>query len=194
MASLSFARCRFFSQFAALGRGTDQVARRRSRVVGIRERSSRGRCWPPTWRRSSARCGSTCRATATPRTITLVAGASVRCTATTATACSTAAPATTWSASPATTDVLGQYRFSGLGAGKYFVKLTLPPALQAKAGGDVKEINITAADADGTIGQTIDGFDSHPEGRGRAAAAVQRSTRRRSTRPSWAASATCSSS
>jgi len=60
----------------------------------------------------------------------------------------------------ATTDVLGKYRFSGVGVGKYFVKLTLPTALQAKSGGDVKEINITAADADGTIGQTIDGFDS----------------------------------
>ncbi|MBA3482497.1 MAG: DUF11 domain-containing protein, partial [Pirellulales bacterium] len=59
-----------------------------------------------------------------------------------------------------TTDVLGQYRFNGLGVGKYFVKLTLPPALQSKPGGALKEINITAAEAEGTNGQTIDGFDS----------------------------------
>jgi uncharacterized repeat protein (TIGR01451 family) len=60
----------------------------------------------------------------------------------------------------ATTDVLGQYRFNGLGAGKYFVKLTLPPALQSKPGQAVQEINITALEAEGTVGQTIDGFDS----------------------------------
>jgi uncharacterized repeat protein (TIGR01451 family) len=60
----------------------------------------------------------------------------------------------------AITDALGQYRFTGLGAGKYFLKLTLPPALQSRSGEAVKEINITAADADGSIGQTIDGFDS----------------------------------
>src|SRR5215207_3960056 len=60
----------------------------------------------------------------------------------------------------ATTDVLGQYRFTGMGVGKYFVKLTLPPALQSKPGGAVKEINITALEAEGTVGQTIDGFDS----------------------------------
>jgi uncharacterized repeat protein (TIGR01451 family) len=59
-----------------------------------------------------------------------------------------------------TTDVLGQYRFSGLGAGKYFVKLTLPASMQSQPGGAVKEINITALESDGTVGQTIDGFDS----------------------------------
>lgn len=61
----------------------------------------------------------------------------------------------------AITDALGQYRFTDLGAGKYFVKLTLPPALQSKPGGAIKEINITALESEGTVGQTIDGFDSN---------------------------------
>ncbi|QDT71152.1 DUF11 domain-containing protein [Lacipirellula limnantheis] len=61
----------------------------------------------------------------------------------------------------ATTDALGQYRFTGLGAGKYFAKLTLPSAFQTKAGGGLQEINISAAESDGTIGQTIDDFESN---------------------------------
>ena len=61
----------------------------------------------------------------------------------------------------ATTDALGQYRFTGLGAGKYFAKLTLPSAYQTKAGGGLQEINITADESDGTIGQTIDDFESN---------------------------------
>jgi uncharacterized repeat protein (TIGR01451 family) len=61
----------------------------------------------------------------------------------------------------ATTDALGQYRFTGLGAGKYFAKLTLPSAYQTKAGGGLQEINITAAESEGTIGQTIDDFESY---------------------------------
>jgi uncharacterized repeat protein (TIGR01451 family) len=60
----------------------------------------------------------------------------------------------------ATTDSMGQYRFTGVGEGKYFLKLTLPSALQTKSGDNIREINITAADADGAIGQTIDSFDS----------------------------------
>ncbi len=61
----------------------------------------------------------------------------------------------------ATTDALGQYRFTGLGAGKYFAKLTLPSAYQTKAGGGLQEINITAGESEGTIGQTIDDFESN---------------------------------
>ena len=61
----------------------------------------------------------------------------------------------------ATTDAFGQYRFTGLGAGKYFAKLTLPSAYQTKAGGGLQEINITASESDGTIGQTIDDFESN---------------------------------
>lgn len=60
----------------------------------------------------------------------------------------------------ATTDALGQYRFTGLGAGKYFAKLTVPASYQIKAGGGLREINISAAEAEGTIGQTIDDFES----------------------------------
>ena len=61
----------------------------------------------------------------------------------------------------ATTDALGQYRFTGLGVGKYFAKLTLPSAYQTKAGGGLQEINITADESEGTIGQTIDDFESN---------------------------------
>ena len=61
----------------------------------------------------------------------------------------------------ATTDALGQYRFTGLGVGKYFAKLTLPSAYQTKAGGGLQEINITASESEGTIGQTIDDFESN---------------------------------
>ncbi|BBO30604.1 DUF11 domain-containing protein [Lacipirellula parvula] len=61
----------------------------------------------------------------------------------------------------ATTDAFGQYRFSGLGAGKYFAKLTLPSAYQTKSGGGLQEINITADESNGTIGQTIDDFESN---------------------------------
>jgi uncharacterized repeat protein (TIGR01451 family) len=61
----------------------------------------------------------------------------------------------------ATTDALGQYRFTGLGVGKYFAKLTLPSAYQTKAGGGLQEINISAGESEGTIGQTIDDFDSY---------------------------------
>lgn len=61
----------------------------------------------------------------------------------------------------ATTDAFGQYRFTGLGAGKYFAKLTLPSAYQTKAGGGLQEINITADESNGTIGQTIDDFESN---------------------------------
>ncbi len=62
--------------------------------------------------------------------------------------------------SPTTTDVQGKYRFSGLGAGKYFAKLTLPAELQAKAGGDVREITVSAAEAEGSSGIKIDGFST----------------------------------
>ena len=56
------------------------------------------------------------------------------------------------------TDSFGKYRFESVGAGKYFVKLTLPATLQSKAGEGVQEINITAAESDGVVGPTIDGF------------------------------------
>jgi uncharacterized repeat protein (TIGR01451 family) len=61
----------------------------------------------------------------------------------------------------ATTDALGQYRFTGIGEGKYFAKLTLPSAYQTKPGGGLQEINISAAESEGTIGQTIDDFESN---------------------------------
>jgi uncharacterized repeat protein (TIGR01451 family) len=61
----------------------------------------------------------------------------------------------------ATTDALGQYRFTGLGQGRYFAKLTLPAAYQTKAGGGLQVIDISAAESEGTIGQTIDDFESN---------------------------------
>lgn len=61
---------------------------------------------------------------------------------------------------PTSSDAQGKYRFSGLGAGKYFAKLSLPADLQAKTGGLVREVNISAAEAEGTSGIKIDGFTS----------------------------------
>ena len=58
-------------------------------------------------------------------------------------------------------DGLGKYRFTGLSAGRYFLKLTLPPTLQSKNGGDLKEINITAVESNGIVGPAIDDFNSH---------------------------------
>jgi uncharacterized repeat protein (TIGR01451 family) len=63
-------------------------------------------------------------------------------------------------AANAATDSLGQYRFAGLGAGMYFVKIDLPSGMQTAAGGDVKTATISTADAAGAIGSTIDEFDS----------------------------------
>ncbi|MCG8449394.1 MAG: hypothetical protein MI725_07435, partial [Pirellulales bacterium] len=53
---------------------------------------------------------------------------------------------------------LGQYRFEGLGAGKYFVKITPPADLQFRPGQDLKEVVITTDEADGITGPAIDGF------------------------------------
>ena len=58
------------------------------------------------------------------------------------------------------TNVLGEYKFDGLGAGKYFVKVTLPADAQFAAGQDVKEVNISVDEADGVVGPSIDGFTS----------------------------------
>jgi uncharacterized repeat protein (TIGR01451 family) len=63
--------------------------------------------------------------------------------------------------SPENTDGFGRYRFDGVSAGKYFLKLSLPPALQAKNGGDIKEINVSAVEAEGIVGPAIDDFNSH---------------------------------
>jgi len=60
--------------------------------------------------------------------------------------------------SPVTTDSGGRYQFDQVGAGKYFVQISLPSDLQFRAGQDVKEINISADEGDGIMGQTIDGF------------------------------------
>ncbi len=57
-----------------------------------------------------------------------------------------------------TTDALGKYRFDQVGAGKYFVKISLPSEFQLRAGQDVKEIVISADEGDGVVGPTIDGF------------------------------------
>ncbi|MCG8449019.1 MAG: carboxypeptidase regulatory-like domain-containing protein [Pirellulales bacterium] len=56
------------------------------------------------------------------------------------------------------TDASGQYRFDQIGAGKYFVKVSLPADLQFRAGGDVREVNISVDDGDGVVGPAIDGF------------------------------------
>ena len=57
-------------------------------------------------------------------------------------------------------DAEGRYRFQAIGAGKYFVSITPPSDLHFLAGEDVREVNISAAEAEGAIGMTIDGFTS----------------------------------
>ncbi|MCA9235377.1 MAG: DUF11 domain-containing protein [Planctomycetales bacterium] len=63
-------------------------------------------------------------------------------------------------ASPVSTDAQGGYRFSGLQAGQYLVKTTLPGGMKFAAGGDVQAVSITTAEAEGAEGLTIDGFTS----------------------------------
>ena len=60
--------------------------------------------------------------------------------------------------SPITTDSNGQYRFDQVGAGKYFVQISLPSHLQFHPGDDVREVVISADEGDGITGPTIDGF------------------------------------
>jgi uncharacterized repeat protein (TIGR01451 family) len=57
-------------------------------------------------------------------------------------------------------DAAGKYRFANLAAGKYFIKIELPAGMQTAAGGDVKTVTVSAVDAAGAIGRTIDEFDS----------------------------------
>jgi uncharacterized repeat protein (TIGR01451 family) len=62
--------------------------------------------------------------------------------------------------STVTTDATGRYRFGAVTAGNYFVKIDLPAGMATAPGGNVKNIVISADDADGAIGRTIDEFDS----------------------------------
>lgn len=62
--------------------------------------------------------------------------------------------------SPSVTNAAGQYRFDHLGAGKYFVQVALPADSQFRTGEDVREVNISADEADGVVGPAIDGFTS----------------------------------
>jgi uncharacterized repeat protein (TIGR01451 family) len=59
-----------------------------------------------------------------------------------------------------TSNALGQYRFSGVSAGKYFVKVELPSGMATAPGANVQTLIISPDDADGAIGRTIDEFDS----------------------------------
>lgn len=54
----------------------------------------------------------------------------------------------------------GEYKFEGLGEGRYFVKIDLPPNMDFEAGQNVREVVITADEADGISGPAIDGFTS----------------------------------
>ncbi|MCH7751269.1 MAG: DUF11 domain-containing protein [Planctomycetes bacterium] len=60
--------------------------------------------------------------------------------------------------SSVTTNSLGQYQFDQIGAGRYFVKVTLPADLQFHLGEDVKEVVIAADEGNGVVGPAIDGF------------------------------------
>ena len=62
--------------------------------------------------------------------------------------------------SSVTTNSLGQYQFDQIGAGRYYVKITLPPDLQFRPGDDVKEVIVAANEAGGVVGPAIDGFST----------------------------------
>jgi len=57
-----------------------------------------------------------------------------------------------------TTNTKGEYSFNQVGAGNYFVKITLPSDLQFRTGEDVKAVTVTGDEGDGIVGPTIDGF------------------------------------
>jgi uncharacterized repeat protein (TIGR01451 family) len=59
-----------------------------------------------------------------------------------------------------TTNTLGQYAFTGISAGTYFVKVALPPALQFKPGTDTQKVVISLAEAEGVTGPKIDDFET----------------------------------
>lgn len=58
------------------------------------------------------------------------------------------------------TNSLGQYAFTGIEAGTYFVKVALPAELQFKPGTDTQKVIITLAEAEGVVGPKIDDFKS----------------------------------
>jgi uncharacterized repeat protein (TIGR01451 family) len=57
-------------------------------------------------------------------------------------------------------DAQGKYRFEGIGAGKYFVEIALPGDLQFASNNGVREVTISASEAEGVVGRTIDDFQS----------------------------------
>jgi uncharacterized repeat protein (TIGR01451 family) len=59
-----------------------------------------------------------------------------------------------------TTNSLGQYDFTGLEAGTYFVKVGLPNGLQFKPGTDTAKVVISLAEAEGVDGPEIDDFET----------------------------------
>lgn len=63
--------------------------------------------------------------------------------------------------SGAVTDANGEYHFAGVGAGRYFVKITPPAGMHFRPGEDVRAVTISDAEADFVVGQTIDGFASN---------------------------------
>ncbi len=60
--------------------------------------------------------------------------------------------------SSVTTDGNGRYRFNEVGAGNYYVQVTLPNDLQFRPGQGVQAVSISADEGDGIVGPTIDGF------------------------------------
>lgn len=59
-----------------------------------------------------------------------------------------------------TTNTLGQYSFTGLEAGTYFVKVALPAGLQFSPGADTQKILISLAEAQGATGPLVDDFET----------------------------------
>ena len=61
------------------------------------------------------------------------------------------------------TDAAGDYRFDGLGEGLYFVQQTPIPGMLQRIEDNVRSVEITAADAAGTRGVSIDSFNLTPQ-------------------------------
>jgi uncharacterized repeat protein (TIGR01451 family) len=59
-----------------------------------------------------------------------------------------------------TTNSLGQYDFTGVSAGTYFVKVALPNGLQFKPGTDIGKVVISSVEAEGVDGPEIDDFET----------------------------------
>ena len=156
-------------------------------------RSKRARCWPPTWPRSSARCGSTCRATATRRTTR--SSPAPRCTLYRDSGNGVFDAGDAMRRQPRDHRRLRQVPLQRSGRRQVLRQARrCRRRCRPRPAATSRKSTSRPPTPTAPIGQTIDGFDIDAEGRSRAAAAVEPALDASTTRPSWAASATCSSS